>query len=126
MLNSPLPKLLASTASHARCVVLQPLPQSWPEQVKRGVVEAIGLANFAATTTRGWCANSRLVRVRLASQVERLQAEVALLREEMRIKDARMSRLTAARRPHYAPAERMAILEMRAARGWTLVQLAER
>src|SRR5213592_3327400 len=47
-----------------------------------------------------------------------------LLREEVRIKDARMEQLEANRRPHYPPTERLAILELRAARGWSLAQIA--
>ena len=54
-----------------------------------------------------------------------LQQEIALLREEMRIKDARMARIAPHRRPHYPPTERMAILELRAARGWSLQQTAD-
>ena len=46
------------------------------------------------------------------------------LQEEVRIKDARMALLPTQRRPHYPPSERMAILELRAARGWTLAQTA--
>jgi len=55
--------------------------------------------------------------VRLAAQVERLREDCAQLREEIRIKDARMGRILPQRRPHYSPHERMAILELRAARG---------
>ena len=50
----------------------------------------------------------------------RLEQEVSLLREEIGIKDARMGQIAAVRRPHYPPTERMAILELRAARGWSL------
>jgi putative transposase len=55
---------------------------------------------------------------------ERLEQEIALLREEIRLKDARMARLPAGQRPHYQPSERLAILELRAARGWSLAQAA--
>jgi putative transposase len=51
---------------------------------------------------------------------------VNLLSEEMRLKDARMERLPAHRRPHYHPIERLAILELRAARGWSADQVADR
>jgi putative transposase len=44
----------------------------------------------------------------------------------MRLKDARMVRISAHRRPYYRPTERLAILELRAARGWSLDQTAER
>jgi transposase InsO family protein len=55
---------------------------------------------------------------------ERLLQELALLQEEMRIKDSRMLRIPALRRPHYPPTERLAILELRAARAWSLSQTA--
>jgi transposase InsO family protein len=49
-----------------------------------------------------------------------------LLREEMRLKDERMERIPAQRRPYYHPTERLAILELRATRGWSLAQTADR
>ena len=39
-----------------------------------------------------------------------------LLTAEIHIKDARMKRVDPRKRPHYVPTERMAILELRAAR----------
>ncbi len=76
------------------------------------------LAHVALTRTRSWCADSRLGRVRLRGRVDRLEQEVALLREELRIKDARLARIPAHERPRYPPHERLAILALRAARGW--------
>jgi len=67
---------------------------------------------------------NRLARLRADS--ERLHREVPLLLEELRIKDARMDKLAAQRRPHYPAVERLAILELRAARGWSLAQIARR
>ncbi len=49
---------------------------------------------------------------------------MALLREEVRIKDARMARIDPHRRPQYPPTQRMAILELKAARGWSLERTA--
>jgi putative transposase len=51
---------------------------------------------------------------------------VSLLEEELRIKDTRMERLPAQRRPHYPAIERLAILELRAARGWSQAETARR
>ena len=51
--------------------------------------------------------------------------EIALLREENRIKNARMARIDPHRRPQYPPTGRMAILELRAARNWSLQQTAD-
>jgi len=78
------------------------------------------------TSVRGWAANSIDARVRLKAQRDRLRQEVAHLREEIRIKDLRMGRIPPHRRPHYAPVERMAVLELRAARGWTASRTADR
>ena len=68
--------------------------------------------------------NSPIARVRLAGELERATNEIALLREAIRIKDARMASIEPRKRPHYRPTERLAILELRAARGWSLAQAA--
>ena len=73
-----------------------------------------------------------LVRVALLAATDRvatsvrLEHELALLREEVRIKDARLERVPPHRRPHYPAVERLAILELRAARGWSAAQTAAR
>ena len=54
--------------------------------------------------------------MRLKTEAERIEAEVTLLKEEIRIKDARLLCLDSRKRPQYPPTERMAILELRAAR----------
>jgi putative transposase len=76
--------------------------------------------------TVSWCVNSRIARVRLQGEVAQLRAEVALLREELRIKDARMARIAPRARPHYPPPERLAILLLKAARAWSSAQTARR
>jgi transposase InsO family protein len=55
-----------------------------------------------------------------------LRQEIALLQEELRLKDVRIARVPGHQRPHYPPIERLAILELRAARGWTVDQTADR
>jgi putative transposase len=90
------------------------------------VLHAISLAHFSLTYTRSWAANGWNARIRLKAENERLRQEFALLEEEMRIKDARMLRIPAQRRPHYPPTERLAILELRAARAWSMAQTARR
>jgi hypothetical protein len=46
------------------------------------------------------------------------------LREELRIKDARLAKIDPRRRPYYPPVERMAVLALKAARRWSLAQTA--
>jgi transposase-like protein len=103
-----------------------PLPRSWPAHTRSAFVQALGLARMAVLVVRGWAANSSLERARLQGDNERLQTEVALLWRELEIKDARMARIDPARRPHYAPSERLAILTLAAARGWTMAAAARR
>jgi transposase InsO family protein len=98
------------------------LPSDWPKTVKSAYVCAVALARLALVETRSWCVNSPIARVRLAAENERLESEVAMLREELRIKDARLGRIAPANRPHYPPTERLAILALKAARGWNHAQ----
>ena len=81
-----------------------PLPKSWNKHVRVSLLHVISLAQFAVAYTRGWAANSINPRLREKSELERLTGIVALLREEIRIKDARMGRISPHRRPQYQPA----------------------
>ena len=100
------------------------LPRAWPKVACAALVQLMGIAHVALTRSRSWCVDSRLARVRLRGRVDRLEQEVALLREELRIKDARLARIPAQERPRYPPHERLAILALRAARGWSAAQTA--
>src|SRR5262245_46107504 len=101
------------------------LPASWPGSVQAALLSVIALAQYALVYTRSWAGNSKSQRVRLAADLNQRDQEIALLREEMRIKNARMAQIPAGQRPHYQPTERLAILEMRSARGWSLVSTAK-
>ena len=97
-----------------------PLPKGWTARVRSAVLHIISLARFTLTAARGCAANKATRLERLADRCARQNQEIALLREELRLKDARMERVPPRRRPYYRPTERMAILELRAARGWSL------
>ncbi len=99
------------------------LPRQWPGRVRAAVIHAISLAQFALTAARA-SDHSRRTRSRQERNAERLRQEVHLLREEIRLKDARMHRIPGRRRPYYQSIERLAILELRAARSWSLEQTA--
>jgi putative transposase len=101
------------------------LPRSWPAKIRLAMLHVVSLAKYAAVCTRSWAANSPSARVRGKADIDRLREEVAQLRTEIRIKDARMECLPPHRRPYYPPAERLGILELRAARGWSLQQTAD-
>ena len=96
------------------------LPRQWPRHVKSGILHAIGLASAAIVAAHGRAAGRR----RLVAELEQARQEIALLREELDIKDGRWSRSRTRRRPHYSPTQRLRILQLRAARGWTLEKTA--
>jgi transposase InsO family protein len=96
------------------------LPRQWPNHVKAGVLHAISLAGVVLTYARGRAD----ARNRLRVQFEQATTEIALLREELSIKDGRWERSRSRRRPHYIPTQRMRILQLRAARGWTVEKTA--
>jgi hypothetical protein len=101
-----------------------PLPRNWTENVKSAVLQAISLAHLAIIHARSAAANSLNSRVRLAADLHRARERVSVLGEELRIKDARTARMSPHRRPYYSPTERMAILEVKAARGWSQAETA--
>ncbi len=80
-----------------------PLPKGWSRHVRCAMLHAISLAQFAASYTRGWAANSINTRARLKAELDRLNTKMAWLGEELRIKNARMSCINPQRRPHYPP-----------------------
>ena len=102
-----------------------PLPTDWPKHVKSGVLHVIALAQLALTAARAQSAKKRGTIGRLRADLEAANREISLLEEELRLKDVRMQRLPPRRRPHYRGTERMAILELRAARGWSKEQTAD-
>jgi putative transposase len=102
-----------------------PLPTGWSTSVKSAVLQTIALAHVAVTHVRGMCADSSLARIRLRGKVDKIEQELALLREELRIKDDRMGRIDPGRRPQYLPTERLQILEIMASSARSMRQTAK-
>ena len=101
-----------------------PLPKGRTTHVRSAVLHILSLAQYAAVYTRGWAADSTNTRVRLKAELDRANQELLLLREESRFKDTRLARIDPHRRPHYPPTERMAILALKATRGWSTEKTA--
>ena len=91
------------------------LPRNWHALVRSAVLNVIGIVRIAMLTGR-----EALIENGDApdARIHQLESEVAMLREELRIISARMRRVPAHRRPQYTGLERMAILQLRAMRGW--------
>lgn len=103
-----------------------PLPKDWPQGVKTAVLHVIALAHMAIVRARSIVVSSPDARTRLTGDLQGALDEIALLEEELRMKDARMAMIDPHRRPYYRPIERMAILELKAARGWSQAETARR
>ena len=103
-----------------------PLPSGWNDTLRSAVLHVVSLAQFVAAHARGWAANSPNAWIRLKAENDRLRQELQLLREQIRITNARWEQVPASRRPHYLPVERMAILELKAARHWSWNRRRER
>ena len=84
------------------------------------------MAHYTIVAARRWAASSIDARGRLTAKHDCLKQEIELFREELRIKDARTARIPPRHRLHYRPSERMAILELKVARGWSLARTPAR
>lgn len=93
--------------------------------MRSAVLHVISLARVAIVSAQSSIERRRSSQARLGSRCNRLKAEIALLGEQLRIRDARMQRIAPQRRPHYTPIERMAILQLRASHGWSVEQTAD-
>ncbi|MFO0550748.1 MAG: DDE-type integrase/transposase/recombinase [Polyangiaceae bacterium] len=105
--------------------VLPDPPERWPTFVRTAFLHVVALARLAALQVSAGFFNGPFY-ARRAAQLMELQRENALLREELRVKDERMSRTNPETRPHFKPADRLAILELRAAWGWSISATALR
>ena len=70
-----------------------PLPRGWKKHIKTSLLHAISLATAARTVARSRSADDRL-----RADLERATNEIALMREELDIKDSRWSRLSSDRK----------------------------
>jgi hypothetical protein len=102
-----------------------PLPKHWPRHVKSAVVRAISLAATVFTAARGRASREKTVVIRLRAELQTAKSEIALLKKEISIKNERLKRIPPHNRPFYNPFERMRILKLKAARGWSTSQAAE-
>ena len=100
-----------------------PLPKGWSKTVRHAVLNVICIVRVAMLAGREALIQNGDVP---QAHVHRLETEVALLREELRIIGLRMARIAPQRRPQYLPVERMAIVELRAMRGWSKAETARR
>src|SRR5262249_19003627 len=103
------------------------LPQGWKAHDRSGLLTAIALANHLYVSARSVWAQSdrRSSRRELEAQLDAVLDDNALLREENRIVLERMRKIPPKEPPRYPGLERLAILALQAARGWSMDDTAE-
>ena len=97
------------------------LPKDWHSYVRCAVLNVIGIIRVAMLAGR-----EALIKNGDAkdARIHQLECEVAMLRVELRLNGSCMQRVPPHRRPQYTTVERMAILELRAIRGWNKTETA--
>lgn len=98
-----------------------PLPKGWSKTARHAVLNVIGIVRVAMLAGREYLIQQGDVPT---AHIHRLKTEVALLREELRILGSRWARIDPQRRPQYSAVERMAVMELRAMRGWSNAETA--
>ena len=77
-----------------------PLPKGWSQSVRHAVLNVIGLVRVVMLASREFLIQNGDA---LEAHVHRLETDVALLHEELRILGTRMKRIDPHRRPQYPP-----------------------
>ncbi len=75
-----------------------PLPRGWNRRAKSAVLHILALSHYAFTAMVARASNDRDRRTRRQAEIDRLNHELTLLQEELRIKHARMARTPLAHR----------------------------
>ncbi len=77
-----------------------PIPHGWNRRAKSAILHILALSHYTFTALLARAALRKNHQVRLRAQIDLRNHEIALLQEELRIKDARMARVLPHRRPH--------------------------
>lgn len=99
-------------------------PKGWTKRIRSALIRAVSLAGRSMLIARGQAAASRSLHRRFQAELDQAHTEIALLKEGLDFKDGRWSRLSSRRRPHNTAIERIRILQVKAARGWSREQTA--
>jgi hypothetical protein len=97
------------------------LPRNWSASVRNAILNVIGVVGIATIAGRKALIQNGDVK---DARNHQLESELAMTREELRLVGPRMQRVDPHRRPQYTMVERMAILELRAMRGWSKAETA--
>ena len=97
------------------------VPMQWSSCIKSAFIHTISLASAVFNSACVLGSKRKSTNTRQNAELAQAYQEIALLREEMEIKDKRFQRIAPHRRPYY-PIQRMQILKLRAAGRWSVSQ----
>jgi transposase InsO family protein len=101
-----------------------PIPPHWSEPIKHAYLAAFSLAHHVLFAVRSIVHYSPPYAARAELTRERLEAELALCKEQLRLVKARLAKIPAQRRPFYGNADRFAILKVKESAGWSFDRVA--
>jgi transposase InsO family protein len=102
-----------------------PLPDRWQDIVRKAMLHVVSLARWDMICIHSEAEDSELPNVRAAAKIDQRDQEISLLREQIRILAARGDKIPPKNRPYYSRHERMAILQLKAARCWNRKQASQ-
>ena len=100
-----------------------PLPKGWSKAARNAVLNVLGIVRIAMLAGREALILEGDVK---EARIHQLESDLAMTREELRLIGSRMKRIDPHRRPQFTAVERMAILQLRAMRGWNKAETARR
>jgi hypothetical protein len=75
-----------------------PVPRQWSEHIKSAFIHTISLASAAFTSTCALASKRKATVTRMKAELAQAYQEIALFREELKIKDDRFGRVSPVRR----------------------------
>jgi len=102
-----------------------PVPRQWPKHIKSAFLHTISLASAVFSNTCALAEKRKSNHTRFKAELAQTYQEIALLREELDIKDNRFMKVSPFKRPRYSPIQRLQILKVRAARRWSISQTSK-
>lgn len=101
------------------------LPKDWRRDTTAGLLSAIALARVAVLTLVDGLVGGARMTTR-GAELMQVRAELARVTRERQLLEARLARVAPRKRPHFSASERLEILALRAASGWSVAETARR
>jgi hypothetical protein len=99
---------------------------AWPKPVQRSLHPILAVFSIVYLTARSRAASAKSKIIRILSQRDSYRWRLQLLRRENALLRRRLESIPPQKRPHYAPEDRFAILQLMWLRNWSIKLTAKR